>query len=398
MRGAAAPPGDGRPHQTRPDEETMGLSRIKGQERAVDLISAACDSGRLSHAYLFHGPEGVGKETTALELARALNCEESRGESQCACHSCRMAANLSHPDIHLIFPAPRDIKADARAGIIASYIRDGYRDEDYGRKSAIVSVESVLSEVVGKANQRPYVGPWKAFVVADADRMTTEAANTLLKTLEEPPEMTVIILTTSRPTALPATVVSRCQRIPFSRLDPATIEAILLSDPRLGFDAKRAKAAAIVARGSAGRAVRTEKDGLEAELERVASIIQGRKIRDVRSLADEASALAFRLGRQEQQKILDLMLLWFRDVLVLSQWDETGRPPDVLYARHRKVLEAQAHALDFATLGRLIEKLDEARQAIERYSNPTIVFTSVLLDMAVARKRAGITRGAGYAA
>jgi DNA polymerase-3 subunit delta' len=376
----------------------MRLSRIKGQERAVGLLASASEASRLPHAYLFHGPDGVGKETTAVELAKHLNCEAGEDASCGKCRACRMADGLSHPDIHMIFPVPRDLKAEARAEIIAGYLRDGYRDEGFGRKTAIISVETVLSGVVVKANQRPYVGPWKVFILADADRMTTEAANTLLKTLEEPPDMTVIILTTSRPSALPATVVSRCQKVPFSQLAPAAVEGILLSDPRLGFDSKGAKAAAALARGSAGRAVRTDKEGLEAELDRVAAIVQGTRVRDVKTLVDEANTLAFRLGRHEQQKLLDLMLLWFRDVLVLSQSDESIEPPDILYARHRKALESHARGMDFATIGRLIEKIDEARTAIERYSNPTIVFTSVLLDMAVARKRAGATRGAGYAA
>ncbi len=376
----------------------MALSRIKGQDHAVGLLRSAFEADRLSHAYLMHGPEGVGKETTALELAQGLNCEAEGLEACGSCRACTMAGRLAHPDIHLLFPAPRDLKAEARAEILASYQRDGYREEDYGRKTAIISVESVLSEVVAGANQRPYVGPWKIFVIADADRMTDEAANTLLKTLEEPPEGTVIALTTSRPSALPATVVSRCQKIPFSRLPADVIEEILLADSRLGFDERRAKAAAALAQGSAGLAVRTQKEGLEAELGKIASLMQGKSVRGVRSLVEEAETLAFRLGRREQVKVLDLMLLWLRDVLVLSEVSASNRTKALLYGKHRRALESQASALDFATIEGLIEKVDGARMAIERYSNPSIVFTSVLLDMAVARKRASTRRDGEHAA
>lgn len=363
----------------------MKFSRTKGQEHAVKLLEAALESGRVSHAYLFHGPDGVGKETTAIELAAALNCERD-GKAACGeCSSCRMIAGLSHPDVHLLFPVPRDVKPEGLAAILADQVRDGFREPDFGRKVPIISVETVLSEVVAKAGLKPYVGPWKVFILADADRMTTEAANTLLKTLEEPPERTVIVLTTSRPSALPATILSRCQRVPFGRLAPDVVADILESDARLGFDRKRATAAAAVSMGSAGRAVRADGKALKAELDRVAAIMTGKRTRDVASLLDEASALAFRLGREEQQHILDLMLLWFRDVLLLSSLEEKA-DSQLVYAHHAAALREEARKMDFEAVERLIETVDDARRAIERYSNPTIVFTHVLLGMAVARK------------
>ncbi|MFH1866049.1 MAG: DNA polymerase III subunit delta', partial [Candidatus Eisenbacteria bacterium] len=334
----------------------MGLERIKGQDRAVGLLRAAFESERLSHAYLFQGPDGVGKETAALAFAQALNCEVE-GLSGCGkCAGCKMAAGLSHPDIHLIFPMPTTLKPAEKSELITSYVRDGYREQDFGRKNAIISVETILAEVVAKANQRPYIGPWKAFVVADADMMTTEAANTLLKTLEEPPEKTVIILTTSRPSALPATVVSRCQKIPFASLPRDTVEEVLLADTRLGFDAKRASAAASLAQGSVGTALRTDKEGPTVDLKRVADLMVGKRTKDVASLVNEATALAFRLGRTEQQRLLDLMLLWYRDVLKLSEMGREAAGPHLLYSQHLAELTRQADAMDAEAVGRLVDK------------------------------------------
>ncbi|MFH1502251.1 MAG: DNA polymerase III subunit delta' [Candidatus Eisenbacteria bacterium] len=372
----------------------MALSRIIGQDHAVGLLEGAFESGRLSHAYLFQGPDGVGKETTALELAAALNCEQD-GLSGCGeCRACRTAKGLTHPDIHLVFPMPTTLKPDEYAAILQAMVKNGYRDADFGRKVPIISVDAVHSEVVARANQRPYVGPWKVFVVADADAMSSEAANALLKTLEEPPKETVLVLTTSRPSALPTTVVSRCQRVPFVRLSGESVEKILVGDPRLGFDRKKARSAATVARGSVGRAVRTDKAAADAELARVASIMSGSRTRDVGSLLDEAGTLAFRLGREEQQHILDLMLLWYRDVLILSSQDGAAPPPELVYGRHADELSRQARSMDLELVEPLIAKIDGARRAIERYSNPTIVFTSVLLDMAIARRKATDRRSA----
>jgi DNA polymerase-3 subunit delta' len=370
----------------------VSLERIVGQDKAIGLLRAAFEAGRLSHAYLFVGPDGVGKETTALAFAQALNCERG-GLSGCgSCAACKMAAGLSHPDIHLIFPTPTTLKPAELGELIAEYARDGFREQDFGRKTAIVSVETILSDVVAKANQRPYIGPWKVFIVADADTMTTEAANTLLKTLEEPPDSTVIILTTSRPNALPSTVVSRCQKIPFSSLSRSAIEEALLADPRLGFDGKSAKAAASLAQGSLGTAVRASKKGPSVDLARVADLMVGKRTKNASALVNEATALAFRLGRSEQQRLLELMMLWYRDVLRLAELGGEAEP-QLLYSRHITELKRQADAMDVEAVGRLVDKLDDARRAIERYSNATIVFTSVLLDMAVARKDAATRKG-----
>ena len=387
----------------------MGLSRIIGQDHAVGLLRAAFGSGRPSHAYLFHGPEGVGKERTALELAASLNCDKGDLAGCGECKACTMAARLSHPDIHVIFPRPRHAKPEEIGEMLKGYVDEGHRHvevwadagrgvEKLSKKLAIISVETVLSDVVAKANQRPYVGPWKVFVLADADMMTVEAANTLLKTLEEPPPMTVIVLTTSRLSALPVTVVSRCQKIPFARLSREAVERILLADPRFGMSQEDARAAAALSRGSAGRAVRLEGRGFEAELDNVAALMTGKRAGDIRSLLDEAEKLAFRLGRGDQQRVLDLMLLWFRDVLLLANMDEREARAEVLYSKHIDALEGQARAMDVDQAEPLIRKIDDARRAIERYSNATIVFTSVLLDIAIARKRATTGGNASYAA
>ncbi|MCD4690541.1 hypothetical protein K8S17_03685, partial [bacterium] len=165
---------------------------------------------------------------------------------------------------------------------------------------------------------------------------------------------------------------------------------------------KAAKAAAATAQGSPGVAVRAGKAGLAGELKSVALVMDGRRTGDVRSLLDEANRLAFRLGREEQQKFLNLMLLWLRDVLVVSQSrgasgnGSGAKPPELLYVGYRAEIERQADMMNVDDLDRLIHKVDEARRAVERYSNASIVFTSVLLDLAVAKKRAATRRGAAH--
>ena len=144
-------------------------------------------------------------------------------------------------------------------------------------------------------------------------------------------------------------------------------------------------------------ALRSEREGPAVDLKRVADLMVGKRTKDVPSLVDESTALAFRLGRSEQQRLLELMMLWYRDVLKLSEMGKAAEP-HLLYSQHLADLTRQADAMDVEAVGRLVDKLDDARRAIERYSNATIVFTSVLLDMAIARKQAATKRGTRNAA
>ena len=192
--------------------------------------------------------------------------------------------------------------------------------------------------------------------------------------------------------------MSRCQLVPFSALSRDVVKEVLLADPRLGFDDASAAEAASLAEGSAGRAVRMGKSGPAVDIDRVADLMTGKRTRDVPSLINEATGLAFRLGRSEQERILELMLLWFRDVLSVSQLGGEEARGSLLYSGHFKELSAQADMMDVEALGRMVDRIDDARRAIERYSNPTIVFTSVLLDIAMARKQARSNRGRSHAA
>ena len=182
----------------------MGLSAIAGQEQALALGRRALESDRLGQAYLFVGPSGVGKQLTALALARAALCETaSRGQSgggtreACErCESCRRIREGVHPDVRVF--APRD---------------EGKRN---------LPVDFVRTEILPFAKFAPFEAS-RAFVIfpeADVSFPVEhpEAANALLKTLEEPRSRVCFVLTSERPDRLLATIRSRCQRVRFARL------------------------------------------------------------------------------------------------------------------------------------------------------------------------------------
>ena len=168
----------------------MALESAAGQPRAAALLDRALATGRVAHAYAFVGPAGSGRTATALAFAAALLC----GQGGCgACRTCALAAQRQHPDLHVIVPTPPEGNPRGPRAIRIGAIR----------------------ELERRAWLRPAMAARKVFVLDDADRMTEDAPQAFLKTLEEPPPGTVIVLVLSRLRAVPATIISRCQVVRF---------------------------------------------------------------------------------------------------------------------------------------------------------------------------------------
>jgi len=172
------------------------LDAIEGQPRAVALLRRALAAERVGHAWAFVGPPGSGRTTTALAFAAALLCPAGGCG---ACRACALVAARQHPDLHLVVPTPPEGNPRGPRAIRIGAIR----------------------EVERRATLRPALAARKVVVLDDADRMTGEAPQAFLKTLEEPPDRTVLVLIAPRPRALPATVLSRCRLVRFVPRRPA---------------------------------------------------------------------------------------------------------------------------------------------------------------------------------
>lgn len=178
----------------------MQFSDIQGQEKAIHILQCAIQNSHIAHAYLFAGPEGVGKKQTALALAQYLNCAapDLNTFTSCGnCPSCIQSVSGSQPDILMLEPDGASIK--------------------------IEQIRTLLSKV----SLRSYENAYKVIIINDAHLMTEQAANCLLKTLEEPTDNTVFILITAQVQNLPVTILSRCQQISFHLLSPSVIQDIL---------------------------------------------------------------------------------------------------------------------------------------------------------------------------
>jgi len=175
----------------------MSFEAIRGQEEAVAALRRAAAEGRVPSAWLFLGPHHVGKRTAALALAQALNCRAGGADGCGACPPCRKIAEGVHPDVLTVRP-----------------------DGQFIRIAQVRAVTDALGLVPAEARRR-------VVILAQADRMNAEAANALLKTLEEPPANTLLVLCAERTAALPETIVSRCVPVRFRLLDDAAVRDIL---------------------------------------------------------------------------------------------------------------------------------------------------------------------------
>lgn len=261
-------------------------SRLVGQEAAVAALGEALASGNPGHAWLFIGPEGVGRRPAALAFAAALNCAE--GGLGCGeCVSCAKVLRWAHPDVHLVVPEGQQILVDQ--------IRGSTTDRG-------VIPEAFRSAIEGAA---------KVFVIEDASQMNLHAANALLKVLEEPPAGVVFVLVTADPQGLPETVVSRCRRIDFVPLGPQSIRRVLVEQHNL--DPERAAWAARVG-GNLARALRLAFDPEAATrrlahlglVARLATSDLAEAIRAAEEIRSEAEAAAAAVRPQHDREVEEL--------------------------------------------------------------------------------------------
>ncbi len=181
----------------------MPFLEIIGQERPVRILQSSLKKGDVSHAYLFYGPEGIGKRLTALNFAKALNCLSLDDDSCGECIHCKKFDNKNFPDFLVVEPADGSIKID------------------------------IIRELQRKISYRPYEGKFKVIFIHGAEEMTLGAANSFLKTLEEPPGATVFILVCHNFNLLLPTIISRCQKIQFNLIPVKTIKDILIKENQI---------------------------------------------------------------------------------------------------------------------------------------------------------------------
>ena len=293
----------------------MVLDRVVGQDRIKGFLTAALRSGRVPHALLFHGPQGVGKHAAALAMAQAFLCrQDPLGCGECS--RCRRAAAFIHPDLKAIFPAPKNLNEKDERAILDQWSSDPYCRHDPW-SSATISIERIRG-LRHDAGMRSFEGGASVILIAQADRMRPEAANALLKILEEPPANTFFVLLSDRPNVLLPTVVSRCQQVRFDPLPEAVMASALVAERSLG--QPQAQIVARLACGSFRRALELLEEDIQARRERAVELLR-QSLRNEYDQVEYVEQLLETEDPNSLRELLVLVTLWLRDAML---WQALG--------------------------------------------------------------------------
>jgi len=339
---------------------------VVNQDHAILLFRSAVRAGKVGHAYLLVGPKGVGRRTLALAFAQFLNCDRPDGDACGECDPCRRIVSGNHPDVRILdvahdkfFEAP---------------------EKDYrGKEIPIDQIRALRQD----AAYAPYQGRRKVYIIADAERLNPNSSNSLLKILEEPPERITFILIAESAVALLPTIVSRCQLVRCTYLRADQIERALVE--RWKVDEGRAGVISALADGRLGRA-REWVDSEErlAARDRLLDLLPALEEGDLLVRLDAAEALVKETQGKEGDllpQLLDLAVLWYRDLLVWKQLQE----PALLVNRDRQSQIARL-AVEYgeAMLGARIEAVEAAKESLRRNVNARLALEKLFLSFGPA--------------
>ena len=326
----------------------MPFDQILGQETASAFLRNALTHGRLAHAYLFVGPEGVGKKLTALTLAKAMNCQDPPRPGDCCerCPSCLKVNSQNHADV-IVVEAAGDV----------------------------LKIEQVRN-LQKRLSYKPLEGGRRACLIDPADKMNEAAANALLKTLEEPPEGTYLFLITAKPHQLLPTILSRCQWVKFKPLAVGHLVAILKETGNL--EEEKAHFCASLSGGSAGKALAmSNRLNFQKRLEWLESFAHLPE-----KSTEEIFAGCERMVKEEEEveEGLELLQLWVRDLMV---WKIEGGDGEkrLINQDLKKVAAQEAEKYSLEQLDSLFSLIADAQKALARNANRQLALETAFFEM-----------------
>jgi len=338
----------------------MSFQRILGQDQPKRIIQNALANNSVSHAYLFYGPESIGKKLTAVEFAKALNCEVSGPKDNCGdCPACRKIDQGIHPDFFLLEPQ---------------------KSSPTGRNASIKVEE--IRELQKKLAYLPYEAKTKVAIIDGAETMNPQAANTLLKTLEEPPASTILILIASNPYQLLPTLVSRCQGVKFHLLSTEAVRRILRQSAASetdGFSEKELDLRTLRSMGRISRALDEDIEATNSYREEILHLLEQASFKRM--------DVVFKWTRQwakrsdQIQLVLDEMLNLLRDLAVIKC---QGKNTEILNRDILEKLKPLAAQKSRATLTAMFDSALKTKAALTANANLQLSLDNMLIQFCEA--------------
>ncbi len=326
----------------------MSFQDVIGHERPIKLLRRAIEQEKVVHSYLFAGNEGIGKRWVALQFAKALNClegKEKNGDACDRCVSCKKIDHRLHPDVMLIEPEGQTLKVDQ--------VREMQRDLAF----------------------RPYEGKRRVCILTAADRMAPNMSNTLLKTLEEPPLHTVIILLANNPRLMLSTILSRCQLIRFNPLPSPSVSSWLMKEK--GMEEGEAHLLASLSEGSPGKALEIQEEIGQIPRKELLQNWAGLTFLSIEKMEGWIESLPSQ--RENLLLILEVVKTLLRD-LIISKISKEGSM--LIHSNLSDEIETIASQWNLPSLLNRMEILHQTSQSIKGNANTRLALEAMMLSWA----------------
>lgn len=322
---------------------------VIGHEQIVEHLKSALKNGKISHAYILNGADGSGKCLIAGIFSKALQCEAGYGDACDMCHSCHQANSDNHPDIHWV-------------------------QHD---KPNTIGVEEIRTQVNSDILIKPYSGKYKIYVIDEAEKLTVQAQNALLKTIEEPPAYGILMLLTNNIEVLLPTIRSRCITLNFKAVPYEQVQSFLMKHYQI--PDYKARVCAAFSQGSIGKAVRMATSPDFGELqEDVLRILKHVDDMEVYEIMDAVKNLSEHKVKADIYDIIDMMSVWYRDVLMLKITKDMNL---LVYREEYRALNDRAKKSSFDGLDTIIQGFEKAKVRLKANVNFDVAIELMLLTI-----------------
>lgn len=326
----------------------MGSFRdVVGHKDVIRYIRNAVTENKVSHAYIINGERGSGKKMLASLYATTLLCEKGGSDPCNTCHPCIQAESGNHPDIIWV----------------------GHE------KPGSIGVEDIRNQVNNTVAVKPYQGPYKVYIIPQADLMTVQAQNALLKTIEEPPEYVVIMLLTENAEVLLPTINSRCVMLKLRNIKDVLIKKYLME--KLEVPDYKADVCTAFAQGNMGKAIMLANSEHFNEIrEEVLQLMRYIHDMEISEIVDAVSRCA--VYKLEISDYLDIIMIWYRDVLLYKATKDIDK---VVFKDQVEYMKEQARKSSYEGIELILESLDKAKARLKANVNFDLVMELLFLTI-----------------
>ena len=324
-----------------------GYNEILGHENIIKQLKNAISGDKVSHAYILNGEDGAGKNVLAMAFAKALLCEKGMAEACNECHFCKQVESGNNPDlIYVTHEKPNSI-----------------------------GVEDVREQLVEDIQIKPYNGRYKVYIVDEAEKMTVQAQNAILKTIEEPPAYSVILFLTNNSEIFLPTIISRCILFNLRPLRESEIMEYLIAKFRI--PEYEAKICASYAQGKLGRGIKLASSEEFAQIkDEVIKLVNNVYSYDIADLIEAVKHVSdYKISVNEY---IDLLQMWYRDVLLFKV---TKDPNSLIFADEINGIRKQASRSSYEGLERILYGLDVAKARLKANVNFELTIELMLLTI-----------------